>query len=61
MRKSSVLGGILALCAGMAQAQSIPGFATPASYAAPGASATASGDFNGDGKAADWRSLHRTR
>ncbi len=51
MRKSSVLGGILVLCAGMAQAQSVPSFATPASYAAAGASAMASGDFNGDGKA----------
>ena len=30
--------------------QSVPGFAPPANYAAPGASAAASGDFDGDGR-----------
>ncbi len=31
--------------------QSVPSFAPPANYVAPGASAAASGDFNGDGRA----------
>jgi hypothetical protein len=33
-----------------AQGQSVPSFAPPISFSAPGASAAASGDFNGDGR-----------
>ena len=53
MKRIGIFGEALAslALAATAMGQSVPSFAPAVSYSAPGASAAASGDFNGDGKA----------